>query len=249
MAIFKVINSKKINVVGPTITASNVIFVTGNLPALVYAYDPGTKSSILLNVTGISSASSTVDVAHTQNKLWLGPYSSIVNEWNITSSPFSAVFNRSISNIPNSAGLCAVNDNTLIGISGTQVYECNITNNVSINTLKITLETGDNISGDYLLTTTGKFIATTYNTITGFIYISQYDYNTGNLEMRSNISSTIQSPYGVYEYGTSIYIANGDGKLYNISKTTPYGLTLEDTVPYSIYGASQIPSYLTNHFT
>jgi uncharacterized protein (TIGR02145 family) len=66
--------------------------------------------------------------------------------------------------------------------------------------------------------------------------------------MDVDISATIPSPFGIYEYGTEIYIADVGGKLYQINKIAPYTLTLVDIVIYSIFGASQIPAYLTSNF-
>ena len=233
----------------PIIIPSSVLFLTGDTPRNIYAYDPGTNTSVLLTIPDIDFIYAT-DIAHTPNKLWL--ITDNVYEWDIISSPFSAVFNRVITNVPLSSGLGAINDTTLVGISrptflsSAQVFECDIAGTISVNTFKFSLIAGRFIAGDYLLTTTGKLITTTFGN--DGVYVTQYNYSTGIVEMDVNISATIPSPYGLYQYGTEIYIANGGGELYQIDKTTPYALTLVDTVDYSIFGASQIPAYLTNHF-
>lgn len=231
---------------GIIVESSTVLFNDSDNPSKVYAYYPDTTDSVLLDVPLVPDFE--VDIAHTANKLWLLG-SGVPVEWDITLSPFSASYNRVISGgLFNSPGLGAIDDTTLIGISGDKVYEVNITVNPATNTEKFSMIPGRSISGDYLLTTTGKFIVTNY--VSPYeVYITQYDYSTGDVEVDIEITPTISSPYGIYEYDGDIFIADGSGQLYMIDKDYPYGLTLVDTLPYYINGASQLPSYLTVHFS
>lgn len=226
---------------------TSVLFNTGDSPTLIYAYYPNNlpPTSSLLTVPSISIAST--DIAHTSNKLWIY-YASNIDEWNITLDPWTATYNKQITNFAASPGLCAINDTKLIGISYPNVYECDVTTTTSNNTLIFTSLIPDRyVSGDYILTTTNKLIVTTHNLINN-TWISQYSYPSGELEVDIDISSTIDYPYGLYEYDSKIYIANDDGKIYEIDRNSPYTLTLVDSVTYTIYGASQLPSSLTVHF-
>lgn len=233
------------------LVASSVLFADLDTPAKVYGYNPGTLSSVLLPIASI--VGSTTDIAHTANKLWLyNAGHTGISEWNITLSPFTAIFNRNIISTPISSGLGAIDDTHLLNFSGygsTALYELDITGGTSVNTFKFNILPNRSVSGDFILTTTNKLIVTTYDSVTARTYISQYDYATGALELDLDIYSTIPAPFGVYQYGTAIFIADSSGNLYNIDKTTPYILSLVDTTAYAIAGASQIPSYLTNQFT
>ena len=63
-----------------------------------------------------------------------------------------------------------------------------------------------------------------------------------------DIGSTISRPYGLFEYLGEIYIVNLTGEVYNISTTSPYNLTLTDTVLLDIFGASQSPTNAISDF-
>ena len=231
------------------VLSSSILLNDSNLPANVYAYFPNTLSYSLLTVPGITAASG--DIAHTSNKMWLYYDSNNIDEWNITLSPWTATYNRRISNFSNSPGLCAINDTKLISVNYPNVYESDITTTTASNTLIFSsLISGRTISGDYMLTTTNKFIITT---VGGFnVYISQYDYSSGALEFDIDISSmsTTKAPYGLFEYNNDIYIANGDGVIYKIDKTSPFNTTsIYSGITFTIYGASEIPSLINVNFS
>jgi len=223
------------------VSEGSVLFNTSDNPTQVYAYDPVTNISSLLTIPGILTTSS--DIAHTANKLWL--YSSHgIDEWNITLSPFTAIFNRSITNVNGSAGLCAKDDVTLINNAGGDVYECDITTTTSVNTLKFSSISGRTVTGDFVLTTTNKLIVLNNNS-GGNKFVTQYDYTTGAVDL--DIPITLVAPFGLYEYSGGIYIADS-ATLYNIDITTPYTLTYLSSLSYGINGASQLPSFSTINF-
>jgi hypothetical protein len=251
---------------GIIIKTSDVLINANTGPTDIYRYDPLLKKSTLLTVSPQDTVLGSLDVAHTSNKLWvykynLGTFTYDIREFNITMKPFTATYNREITNVPVGSGLCAISDTKLIAIKredalNTKVYECDITNNISVNTYKFNLPANHYVSGDYLLTTTNKLIVTLLDSDENKLYISQYDYLTGILDMTKEITYIMLRPYGVFEYETDIYIVanigtypNDTGEIYKIDKTSPYGLTLYDTIPYGPMGASQIPEQLTVHFT
>lgn len=246
---------------GIVVQLSDVLLVDNLNPGNVYSYDPDTKTSILLPVPSIPSFC--VDISHTINKLWIPVFNgvaSVFREWDITLNPFTAIFNRDLTNIHFSEGLHAVNDNLLITHELYVVpaeaiyYETDITSNPVSNLQKFIGEYRF-IVGDYILTTTGKIIAIEGIPNTGEQVIAQYDYATGVLEL--NIDITLVFVYGtsyatgLFEYDSEIYIAGlnaTNGIIYKIDKLYPYTLTLFDTTTYRINGASQVQSQLTEHF-
>ena len=233
-------------------------------PTKVYSYNAGLESIELLTTPG--TVWSSPDIAHTENKLWLYSYVytplpvQSIQEFNITLDPFTAISNRHITGFINSSGLCAKDNNTLIGVQQTtvgldwilKVYECDITTNISNNVYKFDLLPNRSIGGDYLLTTTNKLIVTT--SATGVKHITQYNYLTGALEVDIQISPTILIPNGVFEYNNDIYIADvriGTPTvtyIWKVNKYSPYTLTLSDEISLSINGASEIPSLSNVHF-
>jgi hypothetical protein len=235
-------------------------------PTKVYVYEVALKTIGLLSINNITTNSS--DIAHTENKLWLyahtgAPlYSIILKEWNISISPFSETYNRTITGFKYSAGLCAKDDNTLIGIESifgggsytTKVYECDITTNVSSNTYKFDLLPNRSINGDYILTSTNKLIVTTNSSPdTTIIHITQYDYLTGVMEVDIQISPSVHWAFGLFEYNNEIYIVDEVNTtftyVWKIDKDPPYSLTLYDSINFGMLGASQIPSQLDVHFS
>jgi hypothetical protein len=243
-----------------SVEESDVLINSGNIPTAVYVYDPILKTVTLLDISNIVNMSP--DLAHTENKLWI--YSSPIStlkEYDITLSPFTAVFNKEITGYKYSAGLCAINDTTLLAYSviispNYGVYESSIVGTTFINTLKFTTLPSRTIIGDFILTTTNKFIYLNNTTPGGvYKYITQYDYLTGLLEFDIEFTGSIAAAHGLFEYDDEIYITATiigppiTGAIYHIEKTSPYTITLYDTMPFAIYGASQLPSKLTVHFS
>lgn len=213
----------------------------------IYSYNPSTTALTYL----FDSTYNSSDIANTRNKIWVyDAQAASLLEYNITLNPFSQTFNRTITSVFTNAGLCAINDTTLINISGYDVYEIDITTNVASATLKWSMLSGRVVAGDYMYTTTNKLIVTnrTFNPHVSS-HITQYDYTTGNVEMDLDITADIPEPYGIFEYGSNIYIVNSNGKVYQITDTSPYTLTLVDDIPITVYGASQIPEKITEDFT
>lgn len=226
----------------PIVVSDTDVFLNdGNSPSSIYSYNPNTTVLTYL----FDSTSSSYDIANTSNKLWVydGGGSTSLLEYDITLNPFSQTFNRTITSVSSNSGLCAINDTTLINIDGSDVYELDITTNVPSTTLKWSMIAGRVVQGDYMYTTTNKLIVTNNG------YITQYDYATGTVEVDIDISETIPNAYGVFEYGSGIYIVDSGGEIYQIMGTSPYTLTLVDDVLFTVYGASQIPSKITEDFT
>jgi hypothetical protein len=236
---------------------SDVLLVASGTLATVYLYNPATKELTLLPVTTTTGSS---DIAHTKNKLWLyGSYNRLtfslnISEYDITLYPFSAVFKKEFALSPFSAGLCAISDTEIIAVRSTgEVYIVDISGEEPVLDLKFTIPSGRLITGDYMLTTTGKFIATTQDSTKR--YISQWDMETGNLEMELDITESVELAFGLFEYENQIFIVSdvdaipNKTKIYTIDKDPPYAITECDTYDMWFYGASQIPEQITVSFT
>jgi len=236
-------------VVPPTVPVCGVIY---NSPTNIYSYDFTTNTSTLLTLPGPFLVS---DIAHTINKLWLIS-GTMVNEWDITLSPFTAVFNRTIT-LPHNTGpgLGAIDDTTLIAVNNTvapnQVVTLDITTSNAVSTYKFDMMAGRTVAGDLLKTTTDKVLITNYDS-SSTQYITQYDFNTGLVDVDITLSPTISSPWGIAEDSGNIYVFNGSSttnNVFSIDVNYPYVLTLEGSTGYSVYGASQVPTCINTHFT
>jgi hypothetical protein len=238
----------------PTITPTNAPIVPEcavifNSEENVFFYDVDTNTTVPLNVQGSTNSS---DIAHTTTKLWMSD-SSTIEEWDITLSPFIAVFNRTIS-LPHDIGpgLGAIDNTTLIAVNRDttpdSVVTLDITTTSAVSTYKFDMIAGRAVSGDILLTTTNKVIVTNNDGTNQFV--TQYDYPSGSVEVDIQISPTMLQPWGIFQNNSEIYLMNGtsSNNVYHIDKNSPYTLTLTGDTGYSVYGASQVPSCITTNF-
>ena len=225
----------------------SVIYVDApNQPEIgkVYSYDLTTNVSTLLFNPSPPQPSTSSDIAHTNNKLWL--YAGLlIYEWNITLSPFTQTYNRAInSGVPLGNGLAAINDTQLISSTGNLIIKLTLNlNNIATSETLFTLPTGRLISGDILYTTNGKIILTTFTSGVYNSYISQYGLNgnTWVLEFDKQITIPTLTPFGLATINGGIYITNG-ANIYRINTVFPYTITLINNIGRMVSGASQVPS-------
>jgi hypothetical protein len=217
---------------------------------LFYSYNRDTNVSTLLDLGQSPSSFPSEDVAHTTNKLWKYDNTHIY-EFNITLNPFLSTFNRTINiNYTLGAGLCAINDTTLIssrqvsGVTTVIKITLNNDNTTSVENL-FALPSGRFVSGDFIYTTNDKIIVTTIRTSPTPIayFISQYVFtnNVWVLEFDQNITNTAPYPYGLAIINGGIYIFSGTN-LKQISTTFPYTVTQINNIGNGLAGASQVPS-------
>jgi len=217
---------------------------------LFYSYNRDTNVSTLLDLGQSPSSFPSEDVAHTTNKLWKYDNTHIY-EFNITLNPFLSTFNRTINiNYTLGAGLCAINDTTLIssrqvsGVTTVIKITLNNDNTTSVENL-FALPSGRLVSGDFIYTTNDKIIVTTIRTSPTPIayFISQYVFtnNVWVLEFDQNITNTAPYPYGLAIINGGIYIFSGTN-LKQISTTFPYTVTQINNIGNGLAGASQVPS-------
>jgi len=246
-----------------TSTTSNVVVSTCSpiyyAKGAVYSYNTSTNFVTSLFVPGITGSTFIdLDIAHTATKMWFVDFrAGAFVEYNITLSPWSATFNQNLLWPPgfvSSAGLHAINNTTLLVVNGSTttsvVGEFNTLTGVF--TSKFNLPAGRGVTGDFLLTTTNKFIVLSDDGTDN--YISQYDYTTGTLEFEKKLNPTINFPYGLFESGSLVYIMDGSSGIYTIGTSSPNTIT---RIGYPtngnpldiILGASQIASCLTQEFS
>lgn len=220
---------------GVIITGYNYSDGVGN----IYLYDPASNSLRALDVPGVTGQGSNSydDVAHTPNKLWLVDLNnSQFVEYDITLSPFSAVFNKNITfpnNFFSSYGLYALSDQELLVVNeynipaGPYVGRFNTTSGAFRPLFKFA--PNQEVYGDFVLTKDNKFLVTTYDNNTGHVHLLQYNYITHVLEIDIDLTVSTQtllsSPDGLFEYNGEIYILDGDDGVYKISRTSPYTIT------------------------
>lgn len=227
-----------------TTPPSSIVFLNnGSTPTSVYSFAPATSAlTFLFTSSGASS-----DIASTSNKMWVRTAlgSTSLYEYDITVDPFTYSFNRLVTNVPNSSGLAAWNDTTLITMSTNNVYLTDITTQTGSSTLQFACLTGRTVQGDFIRTLDGHFIVLTANsTGSPTNHVTQYNWSTGALEVDTDISS-LRSPYGIYQFDNEIYWINSDGVIYKVNKNSPWGSTAGYDIPVNVNGASQDPLYLT----
>jgi hypothetical protein len=228
----------------PNLSTCAVFFNNGTN---VYTYSAGT--SIPLTVTG-TSPSYNVDIANTDTKLWLlGAFGAM--EWDITLSPFTATYNRTItfpdiSGYGYGPGLHAINNTTLLAVQNTgfgpySAVTLDITTTAATQTSLFTMIDGRSVAGDIVKTIGDKIIITNIDGNTGDAYITQYDIS-GSVEFDENIGSISHNPYGLFVDSNKLYIMDANNNVYHIDTSSPYTLTLSGTTSVAPDGASQDPS-------
>jgi uncharacterized protein (TIGR02145 family) len=233
----------------------SVIYLNNGNGNKVYSYNSTTNISTLLNLGTSPTIGRADDIAHTTNKLWLYDNTGIF-EYNITLTPFTSAYNRKILlpvGISLGAGLCAVNDTTLISsvfsplFSVTQIVQIalNPDNTTTISNL-FSLPSERIVSGDIVYTTDGKIIVTTQTTTSPFYFwISQYIPNaTGgwDLEFEKDITVAAPFPWGLAIINNIIYIFSAFYSLIQINNVFPYNTTQGNITNPGAAGSSQIPS-------
>jgi hypothetical protein len=177
-----------------------------------------------LIVPGYTTALGT---AMTSTKFW--SIDTDIKEWDITTTPFSAVYNRAITfpgGFTTSSGIVAINNTTLVTIddstSPQDVVEMDITTTTGVPTVMFSLQADRVAIGNMLYTTGDKLLVINQDSITSDYYITQYEYSTGTLEVDVNIGTV--SAVGLFECDCIIYVIDQFQNTYVIGKTAPYEL-------------------------
>lgn len=228
----------------------------------LYSYNPITNTSTQISGipgAGIAINVSATD-AHTTTKYFRGETTTnSITEYNSTGPNSLALFRTITINSGYSRfyHLQAINDTTLLTLFTNfssinqefifKVATINITNN-NVTSAQITplfdVSSVDAGFFNILLTSTNKFlfIASKRTSPSSKIHVlRQYSYPNGALELEINLSSVIPNPpqttIELFESGGVIYLtscaATGTAtQIYRINLTSPYALTLVNTMPF-----------------
>jgi len=200
-----------------------------------------------LNVPGFISS---YGIALSENKLW--SITTKIVEWDISLSPFSAVYNRDINfsgGFSTASGITYKSPNILIGVDDTgigTVVEIDITGVTTVITNKFDLQTSRIAIGNPLYTTGGKLIIINYIS-GGDYFITQYNYETGAIEV--DINTGITPITSLYECNCNIYVVDEDGVNYVIERSTPYSLSTLPSLSINPDGATQLNSCIASSIT
>jgi len=194
-----------------------------------------------------------LDLAHSNDKLWLNTLTDIY-EYNITLSPWSQTYNRTISTGSVQTGFAlgkspGINNKLVtvdISRSPGVIVELDITNSPATSVDIVTLPPGAVTPGDLLITDTvqPKILINLTSVTSGANGLYQYDYNTGAFEIYVPLGPATGS-FGIYEEDNLIYLVTGPGLTYSLLPTPPYTITLAQTIPIIspisvIVGGSQL---------
>jgi hypothetical protein len=192
----------------------------------IYYYD-SFLTMLQLNVPGYTTS---YGIALTQNYLW-SVTATEFNQWDITLSPFTATYNTAIpfpGTFTTSSGIVAISDSLIIAVDNSvsplNIVELEIDNPISpmlmISTVQFALQVDRIAFGNMLYTNDGKLIVINQDTVSNDYYLTQYTYPTGTIELDLNIGTV--APLSIFECDCTVYIAQADGVVYGVEKTSPY---------------------------
>ena len=248
--------------VGSLVSECSVI-LNSTSPASAYTYGLG---SGVINSIYLPDILASQDIAHIWDPIsstgYVWMYNNalgVIRQWEITSlNPFTInpvytdiSYGVGVASLGN--GMGCINSTTLlssIGGNPAQIIEIDISTSPFTYTTLITLPDDYIVAGDILFTTTGKLIITVRKfTAPQRSWIYQYDYPSMTNLIDIEITTTIPTPLGIFQDSGNFYVASSFGEIYQVGLSSPYPLTLVDTLPSSLNGASQSPQCITSEFT
>lgn len=200
----------------------------------VYYNDIQNNTMQLIDIPGYTSSAA---ITYNSNYFW--SISTDIKQWDISLSPFSATYNKTISfpiGYTNGGGIAVLNDTTIIGINDSvspqKVVEINIDGVISTMANKFNTISSRTVIGNLMYTNTGKLLTINQDTGTSAYYLTQYNYSTGAVEYDIIITTFV--PIGIYECECSLYVIDDAGKLW-----------LVDKVDVTTFIASQVLSHFS----
>jgi hypothetical protein len=182
-----------------------------------------------LNILSVPGYTSSNGIALSLDKLW--SMDTQIIEWDITLSPFSAVFNRNITlpgGFTTASGILSLSDTLLIAVDSSaspeEVVELNITTTTASATTIFTLQANRVALGNFLYTTSGKLLILNQDSITSDYYLTQYDYTTFAIDLDINLGSIV--PKSIFECSCVIYVIDDLADVYSVQSAPEYELTL-----------------------
>ena len=181
-----------------------------------------------LNTLSVPGYTSSYGIELSANKFW--SIDTQIVEWNITTSPFSAVFSRNITlpvGFTTASGISSLSNTLLIAVDSSvspqEVVELDITTTTASSTTVFTLQTDRVALGNFLYTSSGKLLILNQDSMTSAYYLTQYDYATSVIDLDINLGSVV--PTSIFECNCSVYVVDNAGDVYLVQSAPTYGLT------------------------
>jgi hypothetical protein len=135
--------------------------------------------------------------------------------------------------------------------NGVMIVEYDITSNEATWTLKAKLMPNEIAYSGLLVTTNNKLLVVTQQSTfngsgTHSHFINQFNYNTGVLEFRKEITPIITTQCGLSEVNGNVYLMGYN--VYKIDTVAPYNLTLIQTNGNQLVASSQLSSCIDTNF-
>lgn len=96
---------------------------------------------------------------------------------------------------------------------------------------------------DLVYTTFGKILSLNQDNLNpGDFYLTQLDYTTGAVEVDVFLSGITSTPFAILVDNGNLYVVDTVSKVYSVQLTSPYNVTLYQTLGISINSGAQRPS-------
>lgn len=177
-----------------------------------------------------------IGIAMTKNYLW--SVDTEFHQWDITLTPFNATYNKNIVfpvGFTIASGITAKDDDTIIAVNDTTNGIVEINMDTEILSPMFTFITNRTAIGNLILTSNGKLLLLSQDSITSNYYLTQYDYDSSVIEYDIEITAT--TPANLYECDCWLFIVDTSGTYWLLDKTNPYDLLPAETfsnIPISI---------------
>ena len=227
------------------VSACAVLFVTSN--GDIYGFEPSTGACTFLVATGRSA----VDIASTDTKLWTSPGGYTINEFDITLTPFTCVFNRTITvDSVVGAGLTVKSADDVTetyelvgGGSPNYITKYTLTPLGATDSLLFEMGADRKVTGDIIYNAnTDLYLISNFDINTYASYITQFD-NTGTKIFEILIVPI--NAFGLYVYNGDNYMVTSSHDIYFITPADIILVGVVSMVP-SINGASQNVACIIN---
>ena len=200
----------------------------------------------------LSTYISSYGIAMTANRLWA--INTQINEWTITTTPFTSTFSRNITfpiGFTTASGIVAKDNLTLVAVdsftSPQTVTELDITALAATSTVAFTLQADRIAIGNMLYTLSGKLLIINQDVISSDYYLTQYDYSTGVIEVDSNLGTVVAQ--SLFECDCNIFIMDAIGDIYVVDKLAGYTISLTSSTSFTGLSATQIGSCISSSLT
>jgi len=230
---------------GPDLGECDMIYIMPGSEIYGYNFDTNTTSPLTVAEYTFDSPS----IVHTNNKLYL--YETVgsvtnIKEWVITTAPFAAIFNRTITVntlLGNSLGIDSGLKlySTDISVTPNKLVKLDITTNTAVITDLTELPIDRSSVGN--IQTTNDYIWLLNQSTSSDFYLTLYDIMSYEQVYDLELTPTVvNQPSGLFVDSGTVYVVDLFGGVYSIDMTTPYNITFNTTITgaWVILSISQI---------